>query len=241
MIKLFRNIRQKLLAEGKTANYLKYAIGEIGLVVIGILIALQINNWNEARKAHIAQKALLANFMEDLKADSTLLQGYHQDLSGYIETHEEIQKARKGIINSETIKNPMNIRHSIRYHSIVLNNHPDIATKITNETLRDDILNYYQNLSELNNSYNQFHTVILEIVRPYLAANNLLNPDALFNNRNQDSSPLFLDDFYKIIMTKEFGQVLFEAKLKASETKRFIEELIIENSNLCESITKILK
>lgn len=50
MIKFFRNIRQKLLIEGKTANYLKYAIGEIILVVIGILIALNINNWNEQRK-----------------------------------------------------------------------------------------------------------------------------------------------------------------------------------------------
>ncbi len=45
MIKLFRNIRQNLLNEGKTTKYFKYAIGEIILVVIGILIALSINNW----------------------------------------------------------------------------------------------------------------------------------------------------------------------------------------------------
>ena len=47
MIKFFSQIRQNLLSEGKTKNYLKYAIGEIVLVVIGILIALGINNWNE--------------------------------------------------------------------------------------------------------------------------------------------------------------------------------------------------
>ena len=46
MIKFFRKIRQNLLSEGKTRKYLKYAIGEIIHVVIGILIALQINNWN---------------------------------------------------------------------------------------------------------------------------------------------------------------------------------------------------
>lgn len=50
MLKIFRNIRRKYLAEGKSASYLKYAIGEIFLVVVGILIALQINNWNEIRK-----------------------------------------------------------------------------------------------------------------------------------------------------------------------------------------------
>lgn len=47
MIKFFRHLRQRLLSEGKTGKYFKYAIGEIILVVIGILIALQINNWNQ--------------------------------------------------------------------------------------------------------------------------------------------------------------------------------------------------
>jgi hypothetical protein len=49
MIKFFRNIRQRLVAENKLNKYLLYAIGEIVLVVIGILIALQINNWNQER------------------------------------------------------------------------------------------------------------------------------------------------------------------------------------------------
>jgi len=50
MTKLFRTIRQSLLFKGKTNKYLRYAFGEIFLVVVGILIALQINNWNENRK-----------------------------------------------------------------------------------------------------------------------------------------------------------------------------------------------
>ncbi|MFT7066002.1 MAG: hypothetical protein ACJAUO_001580, partial [Sediminicola sp.] len=50
MIKFFRKIRQKMLTENKFSKYLLYAIGEIILVVIGILIALSINNWNENRK-----------------------------------------------------------------------------------------------------------------------------------------------------------------------------------------------
>ncbi len=47
MFKFFRSFRQRLLREGKTKSYLKYAVGEITLVVIGILIALQINLWKE--------------------------------------------------------------------------------------------------------------------------------------------------------------------------------------------------
>lgn len=56
MIKFFRKIRQNLISEGKTANYIIYAIGEIILIVFGILIALQINNWNELRKQKILER-----------------------------------------------------------------------------------------------------------------------------------------------------------------------------------------
>jgi Family of unknown function (DUF6090) len=59
MIKFFRKIRYSLIEKNKTAKYLKYAIGEIGLVVIGILIALSINNANELRKTKTYEKALL--------------------------------------------------------------------------------------------------------------------------------------------------------------------------------------
>ncbi|MFH4968997.1 DUF6090 family protein [Gaetbulibacter sp. M240] len=55
MINFFRNIRQKLLGSNQFNKYLLYAIGEIILVVIGILIALQINNWNESRKERIKE------------------------------------------------------------------------------------------------------------------------------------------------------------------------------------------
>jgi hypothetical protein len=50
MIKFFRKIRQNLIMKNNTVKYFKYAIGEIILVVLGILIALQINNWNESKK-----------------------------------------------------------------------------------------------------------------------------------------------------------------------------------------------
>jgi hypothetical protein len=66
MIKLFRNIRQNLLAEGKTTKYFKYAIGEIILVVIGIIIALQINTWNENRKQSMEEKEILTSLFENL-------------------------------------------------------------------------------------------------------------------------------------------------------------------------------
>lgn len=66
MIKFFRKIRQNLISDGKTGKYLKYAIGEIILVVIGILIALQINNLNEAKKTRTKEVSYLKNIKNDL-------------------------------------------------------------------------------------------------------------------------------------------------------------------------------
>ncbi len=67
MIKLFRKIRKNLLEEGKTTKYFKYAIGEIILVVIGILIALQINNWNELRKDLSKEQKILIELKSQFK------------------------------------------------------------------------------------------------------------------------------------------------------------------------------
>ncbi|WCO00449.1 DUF6090 family protein [Psychroserpens ponticola] len=69
MIKFFRHIRKNLLIENKTSKYFKYAIGEIILVVIGILIALQINNWNESRKHAIAEQEFFKSVKDDLTQD----------------------------------------------------------------------------------------------------------------------------------------------------------------------------
>jgi hypothetical protein len=78
MAKLFNNIRKKLINDKpsatRTANYLKYAIGEIVLVVIGILIALQINNWNESRKFENKKQELIINLISDFESNIKQLQ-----------------------------------------------------------------------------------------------------------------------------------------------------------------------
>ncbi|MFD2725701.1 DUF6090 family protein [Hyunsoonleella rubra] len=74
MIKFFRKIRQKLLSENKFSKYLLYAIGEIVLVVIGILIALQINDWNEQRKNQDKYQSIYTSVYADIENDLNDLQ-----------------------------------------------------------------------------------------------------------------------------------------------------------------------
>lgn len=84
MIKIFRKIRQKLLTENKFSTYLLYALGEILLVVIGILIALQISEWNETRKVNESIDSHLQILKQNLEEDqvqlSTLMQNMRNNV-----------------------------------------------------------------------------------------------------------------------------------------------------------------
>ncbi|MCB0663372.1 MAG: hypothetical protein KDC24_11575, partial [Saprospiraceae bacterium] len=71
MIKFFRKIRENLLSENKFSKYLLYALGEIVLVVAGILIALSINNSIESRKKQKLEKEILTEIRNNLAADLT--------------------------------------------------------------------------------------------------------------------------------------------------------------------------
>jgi hypothetical protein len=73
MLKFLRRIRQNLISQGKFSKYLLYALGEILLVVIGILIALQINNWNEEKKQEAQEIKLLRQLKEDLTENNKAL------------------------------------------------------------------------------------------------------------------------------------------------------------------------
>jgi hypothetical protein len=74
MLTFFRRIRKGLLGSGQARKYVLYAVGEIALVVIGILIALQINNWNEWRKDRETEKKVLEDLMDNLERNIITIQ-----------------------------------------------------------------------------------------------------------------------------------------------------------------------
>ena len=98
MIKFFRHIRKDLMEKNKTGKYFKYAIGEIVLVVIGILIALQINNWNENRKLINTQNAIYLTVKEDLETDILEFEAFIKDF----ETSKK--PAFEAVLNKELTK-----------------------------------------------------------------------------------------------------------------------------------------
>ena len=97
MTKFLRLIRQKYFSENKISKYLIYAIGEIILVVIGILIALQVNNWNIDRKSVLKAEELSENLLQELKGVKNLMDNqmravvFQQKLIHYVTNNNEIQ------------------------------------------------------------------------------------------------------------------------------------------------------
>ena len=70
MFRLFSSIRQNLFNENKTFKYLKYAVGEVLLIMIGIILALQFQNWNEARKERIEERDILRRISKEVKGNN---------------------------------------------------------------------------------------------------------------------------------------------------------------------------
>ena len=107
MIKFFRKIRQSLLAENKFSKYLIYAIGEIVLVVIGILIALQINNWKENRKNSIFERKVIRELSVDVSEDL-------KEMRSALDTLEKSQ--RSSIILEHLLENRTEYHDSLNEH-----------------------------------------------------------------------------------------------------------------------------
>jgi hypothetical protein len=90
MIKFFRRIRQNLVSQNKISKYLLYAIGEIVLVVLGILIALSINTWNENRKSNKVAVEVYTNLLTSLEQDSIEVQRTIELLTKSLETQKKL-------------------------------------------------------------------------------------------------------------------------------------------------------
>ncbi len=212
MIKFFRKIRQRLLTENKFSKYLLYAVGEILLVVIGILIALQINNSNEQRitkeKEHFA--------LEEIKSDLELNMS---SLTNMIDTSQfSINKCLKSIHilihNLEEEK----IRHdSLSRHFWMAFNYPDLLIKSSG----------YESLASIGMDLISDHHLRSEIGRFYTFT--VPSTRAAYNDVR--------DDFYHYML--EFMTTEFISKLLANgDRSRFPRDYkaLINNQEFIESL-----
>lgn len=109
MLRFFRQIRQRLLTENRFSKYLLYAIGEIALVVIGILIALQINNWNEGRKYQLQEKEILKELVKNIEFNNKQIEDYIAGKERYNRISDYVIAVLDGTIPySDSLDNVLN-------------------------------------------------------------------------------------------------------------------------------------
>ncbi|RNC86910.1 MAG: hypothetical protein ED556_05665 [Winogradskyella sp.] len=200
MIKFFRKIRQKLLSENKFSKYLVYAIGEIVLVVIGILIALYINNQNEIKQAEKRSEALLNEVLLDLEH---LISTSNNQLNFYFNkekifyhilqdklTYEDYVNQTFPSLHGATIWYNGGVKRRTAYQNIIneLNSIPDKYKSIINE------LSYIY-----NNKFNENYRDIIEELSNENRKNRAKNYEwysyNISNNQNKEMIEFMLNDY----------------------------------------------
>jgi len=181
MVKFFRHIRKSLLMENKTGKYFKYAIGEIILVVIGILIALQINNWNEGKKAKEKEKQVLTEIVSDLKYS---LEDLDRVLNKRTNNLNRTVNSIKTVITA--LETNQQYHDSLAYHFRAVNAYDDIDYKtsgyqslisigtdlVENPKLRSAIGKFHtSSIDDAKGSYREvhldFYSYMLDYYRKY--------------------------------------------------------------------------
>lgn len=237
MIKFFRRIRKNLLNEGKTSKYFKYAIGEIFLVVIGILIALQINNWNEYRKSQNQELNLVKQLLEDAEADAV-----------FFESRIKFQKIRDTIytnllnlhkqiavdsISKLTILDEDPFFSRLAYQSNLINNNPDAYELIHTTDIKSKLRDYQAKYDyvvhsiELSNGVYEEYGLPLQ-VKYYKEVQNLdekpTYKDLLFSIENEETVAKFdlfkgfginyLEQIQKFLIVNQELKILLDSYIK---------------------------
>lgn len=183
MIKFFRKIRQRLLAEIRFNKYVLYAIGEIVLVVIGILIALQINNWNEERKTRRQEVKYLKNLHKDIS-----LEFVNND--SIIRYRAQTAKAAANMLNLKelkTVEDLLELEKLIqkvfrRVNFIPTNNtYKELLSSgnlnfITNDTIKEYLLNLDKEYREIANvEYHMYREYEEYLYNPAVRNSEIIN------------------------------------------------------------------
>ena len=246
MLKFFRKIRQDLIMESKTGRpawplgrYIKYAIGEIVLVVIGILIALQVNNYNNQQKTHDREIALLKDLEIDLEmADEK----NKKQISWFRESqdiHYQIYRESLGHASFDS---------TMRYHDLVWTaivrdfiseNYHSRMHEISDERLKRILRDYLWREQLVMEAINEWNDTKMNKVRPFLEKNGLYNNEVVFNDKPYEFMNIGKDgliiDYNRLTEhygSQELDQLLYTLRHSASWCLHCMGKLDEASTNL---------
>ncbi len=186
---LMRKIRRNSITKNKYATYFAYAIGEILLVVAGILIAIQIDKITREEKLQQEELESYQLIVSDLKRDSILFSKYQAVFTEYLNTYFALNKIANDGHSFDNIISDF-IVSNVQFNPVTQNNHQSTIEKLRNNQIREQINNYFGNLSQVKQATDEFNTLIAEESRPYfLKEQSILDNEAVFNYSNKAFPP----------------------------------------------------
>lgn len=239
MIKFFRKIRHRLLTENKFSKYLLYAIGEIVLVVIGILLALQINNWNESRKAFNLELQLYGNLVADLNNSFRITNNYIMDFKGYQNTHQRLYNETQEKLTPPSNNSYNPLEWVIYFHLDITEKYSTSLTNITNDSIRDLLKNYIRQEKGTKDAFDEWNKLKEQRLRPFFNKHGIHNTEEVYNDSNlYDFFPmtsnvlLEKDKLKEQFGTTELDELLFDLRFKTSWVYSNLDNLKNANNNL---------
>ena len=244
MIKFFRKIRQNLLSDGKTGKYFKYAIGEIVLIVLGILIALQFQNFNEKHRRDLLFKESMEQIYNGLKSDIDEFNGLIYGLNWQVKLIDLVlnQPDSLGLLEA-----PFAL-HYIYYDYVTIKTETEFFTKnLIYNPERFQQKNMAKNMARYIMKINKFKSNINIDINEILNDNGLPRPDLSPHNPDatfvQDST-YFSESQIKIagdlIQSERFRTTLKTVRTKTNYDIRDIKSLLAESKLLYSSIKKLI-
>ena len=243
MFKFFRNIRQSLLMKDKITKYYKYAFGEIVLVVIGILIALSINNWNEARKNRIEQLILINNIIEDLRLDSIHI---NKSLSEVGNQKRLVDDLISKSLDKEKMLNYQFIgllRFSSDFRPIIQRNHSVSVSNLDDEFIRELIQGYFIEEDKVLDIFLEYVDIIHNKIRPYLSETGMHNLESLYKYKDNESLhvPLHPEILEEQLKNIKFQQLLYERRLKTDSFENLLGSFQLQNEMLINELKQFIE
>lgn len=246
MPKFFRKIRQKLLSENRFSKYLIYAIGEIILVVIGILIALQINNWNENQKARKAEIVLIKQLTKDLQKDAENLKAAIPRLKDKSAVVKQIYLETQNRASFDGSMNYGDLTWQIFTPLFFEQRHQESVNQVSSDTLAKQILNYFDQQKIVEFQIGQSNEDIRVRLRPFLGDNGVMNTNHIMSTnsymeiRDGKSNFIKYEDLKKIYGSKKFEFLIFELRMGYIAAIREVQLLSDENKKLIEALSSYI-
>ena len=225
-------------------KYFIYAFGEILLVVIGILIALQVNNWNVERVNRLTEINILSSVVESLQEDSLLINEVQKDI-GYInELQRNLFLYVEGEIPADSIRNIIYVRRTILYNPVTLVNHPDLANEVQSRDIKQLVRTYYQYMDDAEYVIDGYNMHIEDDIRPFLGETEVYNYGYQYSRDQLDlyhadsliDKSIFLDE----LQYPEMQQLLFETGLKLASLQIYMDDLQEQNTFMINKLSSYL-